>query len=1174
MSSPLHGRDPVEQLAEEFLDRYRRGERPSLSEYTLRHPELADHVRRLFPALVLMEELGEAVGKGAERSVPAGLTRLGEYRILREVGRGGMGLVFEAVQEPLGRHVALKVLPPALCRDKYLERFRREAKAAARLHHTNIVPVFGVGADAGMHFYVMQFIDGRGLDRVLHEVRRLREGVGGPSTELPPGERDVSGLALGLLSGRFSPGTFRAGAEEPADTAVLSAGPPASTPMGDPYYQAVARLGLQAAEALHHAHTQGVLHRDVKPSNLLLDAGGTVWVTDFGLAKADDSDDLTDTGDLVGTLRYMAPEQLQGRCDARSDVYGLGVTLFELLALRPAFDAPQRMRLMDQVAREAAPPLRQLAPRVPRDLETVVNKAMAREPADRYASARELADDLGRFLSDRPVQARRVTAAERLGRWCRRHPAVAALSAAVVTLLAAGAAGGWWAAARLGRQVEAVRHAEQDMTERLWEARLAQARAGRASRLPGQRFKSLEALTEAARIRPTRELRNEAVACLALADVRVEREWDADLETDRLTLSTGVAFDPSLEHYAYTSADGTVCVRAVADDRLVASLAGPRGPADFLRFSPDGHYLAARYTTSEHPCWVWDWRAGKKVFGRSQPPLFTLAMDFLPDSSSFILGDKQGLETVGLPSGQTLGTTRLDVGPGWVAVAPGQGDLVAVCGLAEPAKLRVVQVPSGRVVASWDQVPTQLVAVAWHPDGRLLVASGSDGKLYSFDLDSRRQPAVLQGHLLEARELAFSPDGRLLVSRGWDGTTRFWDPRGGYEVLRVRGASFLQFDRDGRRLAYRAYNSRRLGVWELADQSVCRVLYGYRGRDSQRHAGVSFSPDSRLLAASAGADVCLWDPRTGGLLGRIHSGPTTDVLFDPRGQYLYTAGDKGTRAWPLARLEDEGGVLWRVERPKPLPGLFLWPNGFQLHTDRGGDRLAVVERFSRVVLTPPPGRTGPHTSLPNHPQVSAAALSPDGRYVATGTWRGEGVKVWEADTGRLVHDLPAAGSAGVAFTPDGSRLLVLESEGTYRSYRVGSWEREWERHDPDTGFTSRLHAAFDPDGRVMAHVSDRVNLRLVDLNTGEELAVLQVPESQNLAGYQFSPDGRYLAALTVRGTVQLWDLRRLRATLRQAGLDWDPAAEGGAPDPAGATLLQAAPSSPVGAGLSSRGQES
>lgn len=810
---------------------------------------------------------------------------------------------------------------------------------------------------------------------------------------------------------------------------------------------------------------------------------------------------------------------------------------------------------------------------MPRDLETVVGKAMAREPADRYASARELADDLGRFLADRPVQARRVSAAERVGRWCRRHPAVATLSAAVVALRAAGAAGGWWAAARLGRQVEAITRAEGDTRERLWDARLAQARAGRASRLPGQRFKSLEAVAEAARIRPSRELRNEVVACLALTDVRVEREWDADVETDRLAFSNGVAFDPTLGHHASTSADGTIRVRATADGRLVARLAGTGGPADSLRFSPDGRYLAARYNTPEHPCRVWDWRAEKVVFERPQPPLISLALDFGPDGGSLVLGDRQGLETIALPSGKCLGTaTRLDFVPGWVAVAPGQGDVVAVCALAE-GKLRVVHLPSGRVMARWDQLPTQVAALAWHPEGTLVAASGSDGNLYLFDPGSRGQPAILRGHLLEARELAFSPDGRLLVSRGWDGTTRFWDPAGGHEVLRVRGASFLQFDREGRRLAYRGYNSRRLGVWELADQSFCRVLHGSRGRDPQRHAGVSFSPDGRLLATSAGNDVCLWDPRSGCLLGRLNTGQTTDVLFDPGGRSLYTAGDRGTLARPLVRSEDEGGACWRVEPPRPLLGPLGRLNGFQLHADRRGERLAVVERFSRVVLAPPPGRQGPPTCLQDQPLVSAAAVSPDGRYVATGTWRGQGVKVWDAGAGRPVCDLPSAGSAGVAFTPDGSRLLVLESEGTYPSYRVGSWEQEWERHDPDTGFTSRLQAAFDPRGRVLAQVSDRVNLRLVDLETGEELAVLPVPESQNLSGYQFSPDGRYLAATTVRGTVQLWDLRRLRTTLREIGLDWDPAARWDESGRGGPTLVEIAPSSPAGAVLSPPGQE-
>jgi WD40 repeat protein len=241
-------------------------------------------------------------------------------------------------------------------------------------------------------------------------------------------------------------------------------------------------------------------------------------------------------------------------------------------------------------------------------------------------------------------------------------------------------------------------------------------------------------------------------------------------------------------------------------------------------------------------------------------------------------------------------------------------------------------------------------------------------------------------------------------------------------------------------------------------------------------------------------------------------------------------------------------------------------NGFQLHADRRGERIAVVDRFNRVVVSPPPGRPREQVVLQNHPQVSAAAVSPDGRYVATGTWRGKGVKVWEADTGKLVCDLPAEESAGVAFTPDGSRLLVLESEGTYRSYRVGLWEREWERRDPDTGFTRGLRAAFHPDGRIMAHVSDRVNLRLVGWETGAELAVLPVPESQNLSGYQFSPDGRYVAAVTVRGTVQLWDLQRLRACLREAGLDWCPPARESESNQDGAVLLEVDPTAPAEAG--------
>src|SRR6516162_4983737 len=315
-------RDPVEVLAEEFVARHRRGERPALTEYTERQPDRAEEIRELFPALIVMEQLKPAAGdlttgfEGPKVISDPLPSRLGDYRILREVGRGGMGVVYEAEQVSLGRHVALKVMPGhSLLNSTYLERFRREARAAARLHHTNIVPVFGASEAEGVHFYAMQFIHGEGLDKVLHDVRRLRnrsQNSGGLTHSASFDERSV---AQSLLHGTFESPAPLANATLPATTPERSTAESGSSITGlssagrsdTEYYRSVARIGLQAAEALAYAHKQGVLHRDVKPSNLLLDLQGTVWITDFGLAKAEGADELTQAGEVVGTVRFMAP---------------------------------------------------------------------------------------------------------------------------------------------------------------------------------------------------------------------------------------------------------------------------------------------------------------------------------------------------------------------------------------------------------------------------------------------------------------------------------------------------------------------------------------------------------------------------------------------------------------------------------------------------------------------------------------------------------------------------------------------------------------------------------------------------------------------------------------------------------------------------------------------------
>jgi len=371
-----------------------------------------------------------------------------------------MGIVYEAVQESLGRHVALKVLPQYRLRDpSQLERFQREARAAAMLHHTNIVPVFGVGEHNGVHHYAMQYIQGQSLDAVLREVKRLRDAKPAEPAPSPVPGHDpglAASVAIELVSGRFA-GESGAPAETESLTALRpappgtdcatpseGAGPGPSSSVssilgqsGSSYYRSVARIGVQAAEALAYAHHHKLLHRDIKPSNLLVDLQGTVWVTDFGLAKAEGTDALTQTGDIVGTLRYMAPERFRGMADARSDVYALGLTLYEMLALEPAFAAEERARLIDKILHEEPPNPRQLDPRIPRDLETITLKAMAREPSDRYRTASELAEDLQRYLADRPILARRASVLEQARRWCRRNPLVAASIATVAAALVA-----------------------------------------------------------------------------------------------------------------------------------------------------------------------------------------------------------------------------------------------------------------------------------------------------------------------------------------------------------------------------------------------------------------------------------------------------------------------------------------------------------------------------------------------------------------------------------------------------------------------------------------------------------------------------------------------------------------------------------------------------------------
>jgi serine/threonine protein kinase len=408
---------------EEYYQLLRSGRRPSRADFLARHEEIAEELAGRLDGIEFVQgAAGQFCYLGSDRdgdAEPRPSARLGEYRIIREIGRGGMGVVFEAEQLPLGRRVALKVLPSTASLDpRQLQRFQVEAQAAALLHHEHIVPVYGVGCDRGVHYYAMQFIDGRSLADVIRDLRRAAKQDGRAEAETKLLQSDRANVPDLPSAPRTS----------------------GSSPSNREYCRAGARLGLQAALALEHAHDVGVIHRDIKPSNLLVDGRDHVWVADFGLARLPQGEhDLTRTGDLVGTVRYMSPEQIRGErdeVDARTDIYGLGVTLYELLTTHPAFDGRDRQELLRRILHDEPTTPRRINPSIPRDLETIVLKAMEKEPSARYGSARALAEDFQRFLEDQPVRARRPSLVDRSVKWSRRHRAivVAATTALLVTL--------------------------------------------------------------------------------------------------------------------------------------------------------------------------------------------------------------------------------------------------------------------------------------------------------------------------------------------------------------------------------------------------------------------------------------------------------------------------------------------------------------------------------------------------------------------------------------------------------------------------------------------------------------------------------------------------------------------------------------------------------------------
>ncbi len=1022
--------------------------------------------------------------------------RIGDFTILQEIGRGGMGVVYEAFQESLRRPVALKMLPLSGRMDqKQLQRFRNEALAAAQLNHPNIVPVYSVGSEAGCHYYAMQLIQGRD---VAYFIRQARSAM---DTRFKQGSADTPALGhaetLRVWKGRDTGNRSHSGEDSNnsttlphnlAETLEIMLTLKSSGTKRD-IFTSIVQIGIQAAEALHHAHQLGVVHRDIKPSNLMIDEQGKLWVTDFGLAQVQGAAALTMTGEILGTLRYMSPEQPLGQrvlVDQRTDIYSLGVTLYELLTLQKAFNGDTPKEIIRQVCFDEPVRIRRRNPAVPEDLETIVQKAISKNPDDRYQTAREFQEDLDRFLKDLPILARRPTLIQRGRRWGRRNVALATSLMAGITFLCLIS----MAAAGIILNSLSAETQQRKRAENLLD------------RSEGLRLTANSAL-----------LKEENPGLSLILAVR-GAELDPGVEANSAILNS---FDRNHELRAFS----------------------PRKePGDSIALSPDGRRIVTCVTRQY---------AGKGEFPAIESELKTGKLlqsydDGTSITSSTYSPNGNLLLTVGYPSARAESdskenSTKLMGTPSLWSVDNGQ-----------------------KLFTFNETTIEQCTGAEFSPDSRLLALPGIDHSLKVYDVSNGRVSSSFKGHAANIRSISFSSDGKRILSVSEDNMVYVWETStgtqlrsfppdsgitGSIEAVFVAGSEQFAISSSAgtKLLEISSGNQLNDRHWPEKNASISRdgrriALYSKYGkkvtiRDSSSHLLLSavelndflvaaeFSDDSENLLITTLTEGVVVRTGTGAVLCTLrgHTDMVSAARMDRPSEHVVTASRDGVvKYWSVLNGAKENTIADSPSRVQSFPWTFSKDSARTATAVQAETKTELRNTEGMLIAS---GFTG----------------ATSGRFSSTGplvTASLDEVVVWNKASTQRIAVLDTNGKkVRQAQTVPGTDIIVVHFENG----GLTLWNTITGKKISLDAFTDRVSDfVVHPKNGSLLLTSAEGDCLLIDAVSGNQLK--QFPHRSEVRSVHFSPSGEQFATLDSLHTARIWSINadEPQHTLQEPGV--------------------------------------